>query len=76
MLFFFARLWYTAGKERENMAWSLEEAISYYRKQGAPRDQSALVALLKEPTKCRPSADNQPNALQTESIIIGFAIKL
>ena len=30
------------------MAWSLEEAISYYRNQGAPRDQSALVALLKE----------------------------
>ena len=30
------------------MAWSLEEAISYYQNQGAPRDQTALVALLKE----------------------------
>ena len=30
------------------MAWSQEEAISYYRNQGAPRNQSALVALLKE----------------------------
>ena len=30
------------------MAWSLEEAISYYRNQGAPRDQTALIALLKE----------------------------
>lgn len=30
------------------MAWELEEAISYYRSQGAPRDQMALVNLLKE----------------------------
>lgn len=26
----------------------LEEAIAYYRRQGAPRDQSALIALLRE----------------------------
>ena len=28
--------------------WNLEEAISYYKKQGAPSDQSALVSLLRE----------------------------
>lgn len=30
------------------MEWNLEEAIVYYGRQGAPRDQSALTALLKE----------------------------
>ena len=30
------------------MAWNLEEAISYYGKQGAPKDQSALISLLRE----------------------------
>jgi len=30
------------------MAWNLEEAISYYKKQGAPGDQSATVAFLRE----------------------------
>lgn len=30
------------------MAWNLEEAIGYYKKQGAPGDQSALTALLRE----------------------------
>ena len=30
------------------MAWNLEEAITYYKKQGAPRDQTALVGLLRE----------------------------
>lgn len=30
------------------MSWSLEEAISYYRMQGAPKDQPALISLLKE----------------------------
>lgn len=28
--------------------WNLEEAISYYKKQGAPSVQSALVSLLRE----------------------------
>ena len=28
--------------------WNLEEVISYYKKQGAPSDQSALVSLLRE----------------------------
>lgn len=30
------------------MSWDLEEAMQYYRKQGAPSDQSALVSLLRE----------------------------
>ena len=30
------------------MAWSLEEAVSYYKTQGAPGDQNALIALLRE----------------------------
>jgi len=30
------------------MSWSLDEAISYYKTQGAPKDQAALVSLLKE----------------------------
>lgn len=30
------------------MSWSIEEAILYYKKQGAPADQSALVNLLRE----------------------------
>lgn len=28
--------------------WNLEEAVEYYKKQGAPADQSALVSLLRE----------------------------
>ena len=30
------------------MSWNMEEALSYYRGQGAPADQNALVGLLKE----------------------------
>ena len=30
------------------MDWSMEEAVRYYRSQGAPGDQNALIALLKE----------------------------
>ena len=30
------------------MDWNLEEAIGYYKKQGAPGDQNALVNLLRE----------------------------
>ena len=30
------------------MLWDLEEALDYYRRQGAPGDQNALIALLKE----------------------------
>lgn len=30
------------------MAWDLKEAAEYYRKQGAPGDQNALLGLLRE----------------------------
>ena len=30
------------------MSWELEEAIGYYKRQGAPADQTALIALLRE----------------------------
>ena len=30
------------------MSWNIEEAISYYKTQGAPREQTALIGLLKE----------------------------
>ena len=30
------------------MVWNLEEALTYYKKQGAPGDQNALIGLLKE----------------------------
>lgn len=30
------------------MAWNFEEAMAYYRTQGAPGDQTALVELLRE----------------------------
>ena len=31
-----------------NMSWMLEEALDYYRRQGAPNNQMVLVNLLKE----------------------------
>ena len=30
------------------MKWNLAEAVAYYRNQGAPGDQSAVIALLRE----------------------------
>ena len=30
------------------MSWSLEEAIEYYRRMGAPADQNTLIQLLRE----------------------------
>ena len=30
------------------MSWDLEEALDYYRRQGAATDQNAIIALLKE----------------------------
>ncbi len=30
------------------MAWNVQEAAEYYKKQGAPGDQTALLALLRE----------------------------
>ena len=31
--------------------WNLEEAVTYYKQQGAPADQAALVSLLRETQK-------------------------
>ena len=30
------------------MGWNLEEAVTYYKNQGAPQDQNMLIALLRE----------------------------
>ena len=30
------------------MSWNLEETVSYYKQQGAPGDQTAVVSLLRE----------------------------
>ncbi len=30
------------------MAWDIKEAVAYFKKQGAPADQSALLSLLQE----------------------------
>ena len=30
------------------MAWDLQDTVNYYKKQGAPQDQSALLSLLRE----------------------------
>ena len=30
------------------MNWNLQEAVEYYRRQGAPSDQAALLSLLRE----------------------------
>ena len=30
------------------MAWDMKEAVAYYKKQGAPGDQTALASLLRE----------------------------
>ena len=30
------------------MSWNMDEAIAYYRRQGAPGDQSAVLSLLRE----------------------------
>ncbi len=35
-------------KGSDAMDWNLEEALAYYKGQGAPREQSALTALLRE----------------------------
>ena len=48
------------------MAWNLEEALDYYRRQGAPGDQNALIALLKELQKEYGSIPEQMPAVIAE----------
>ena len=38
----------TGLRSGDSMEWNLTEAVNYYRKQGAPGDQSAVIALLRE----------------------------
>ena len=40
------------------MDWNLDEAMEYYRRQGAPGDQHALIALIKE--ICRENGSISP----------------
>jgi len=39
---------YNTDKELKWMDWNLKEALTYYGQQGAPSDQTALTALLRE----------------------------
>ena len=39
---------YNKDKELNDLSWNLEEALAYYGRQGAPGDQTALTALLRE----------------------------
>ena len=54
------------------MAWNLEEAVSYYKAQGAPRDQSALIGLLREVQQERGGAIP---AYMLEEIATAYGIK-
>lgn len=53
------------------MAWSLEEAVAYYRRQGAPGDQNAVIQLLREiQRECGGISHTQ-----LEQIAEGFGVK-
>lgn len=54
------------------MAWDLEEAVSYYKAQGAPGDQNALIALLREAQ--RENGGSIPQWL-LEPIAAGLGVK-
>lgn len=54
------------------MAWSLQEALNYYKRQGAPADQSALISLLTEVQQ--EQGGSIPNALLAE-IAAYYAVK-
>ena len=42
--------------------WTLEEALAYYRRQGAPGEQGALVALLRDDGSVRYCPHGRPVA--------------
>ena len=54
------------------MNWTLDEAIGYYAKQGAPRDQMALVNLLREIQQ--ENGGSIPKWMLT-SVAEGYAVK-
>ena len=49
--------------------WNLEEAISYYKKDGAPKDQDSLVALLRE-------VQNENNGILPDITVKEIALKM
>ena len=49
--------------------WNLEEAISYYKKDSAPKDQDALVALLRE-------VQNENNGILPDITVKEIALKM
>ena len=53
------------------MAWNLEEAISYYKTQGAPNEQNVLVSLLLE---IQDQCDGIPQDAVSE-IALAYGIK-
>ena len=54
------------------MHWNLDEAISYYRQQGAPGDQSAVISLLREVQQ--ENSGRIPSGVLTE-IAQAYAVK-
>ena len=54
------------------MAWDMKEALEYYGKMGAPREQSALVSLLKEVQK---AGNGGIDAYQVAQICEFYGIK-
>ncbi len=54
------------------MSWTLQEALDYYKKQGAPKDQSALIALLSEVQQ--ESGGSIPKAILTD-IAASYGVK-
>ena len=47
------------------MSWDLQEAVEYYRSQGAPSDQTALLSLLRE-------AQQENSGSLTEALLQGI----
>ena len=54
------------------MTWNLEEALAYYKTQGAPADQGALISLLREVQ--RESGGSIPRGAAAQ-IAEGYAVK-
>ena len=54
------------------MDWQLEEAISYYRSQGAPSDQMALTELLREIQK---HSGGRIPAYTLKAVAVAYGIK-
>lgn len=53
------------------MAWNFEEAVAWYRSQGAPREQSAVIGLLRELQQ----AENGISQARLGQIAEAYAVK-